>query len=150
MMGSKCLLKQHDCLLYLLYLDVPIPQSVKDLAKAEVPQELGLYSNTTNMQLCMMFCAGHRLGLIFPALIISTDLKLFNTLSLHGTLLHEFHNSVSQWWTSHYLFLLRNCCTLVTVLLKLHIFKQSVLPKHGHQCSKWTNIYLHIVPNPQS
>ena len=49
MMGSECLFKQHDCILCLLYLDVPIPQSVKDLAKAEASQELGLYSNTTNM-----------------------------------------------------------------------------------------------------
>ena len=76
-MGSKCPLKQHACILYLLHSDVPILQSVKDLAIAEAPQELGLYSNTTNMYLQMMFCAGHRLGLI-----ISTDLKLFNPLSL--------------------------------------------------------------------
>ena len=49
MMGRKCLFKQHDCILYLLYLDVPIPQSVKDLAKAEASQELCMYSNTTSM-----------------------------------------------------------------------------------------------------
>ena len=77
MIGSECPLEQHDCILYLLHSDVPIPQSVKDLAKAEAPQELGLYSNTTNMYLHMMYCAGHRLGLI-----ISTNLELFNPLSL--------------------------------------------------------------------